>query len=98
MDLYIDKDVMEEAQRALFQQSERLGQIRSEISKLFILLRMEWDSEAGNIFVEKFEDDLIRNLERYETVLSYISSNLITASQKYDEVFRAADAVSSAQY
>ena len=98
MDLYVDKDILEEAQKALSQQCERMQQIRSEVSKLFILLRSEWDSEAGNLFVEKFEDDLIRNLEKHEIILSHMSSNLSTASSKYDEVFRAADTVSSAQY
>ena len=98
MDLYIDQDCLTDASRSLMQQRTDILRLKGEIEASFTQLKVEWDSEAGKLFFQKFEDDLIKNLERYATVFEYMSKNLSTASQKYDEVFRAADAVASAQY
>ena len=98
MDLYIDQDHLAAGSRDLAKQQEQMKDLRSEIKTLFEQLRKEWDSEAGRLFFEKFEEDLLKNLDRYVIVFEYMSQNLSTASQKYDEVFRAVDTVASAQY
>ena len=98
MDLYIDQDYLADGSRALADKRDEMEQLRSEIKTSFEQLRKEWDSEAGRLFFEKFEEDLLKNLDRYVIVFGYMSQNLSTASQKYDEVFRAVDAVASVQY
>ena len=98
MDLYLDKDAFENGRRALTEQKREMERLKSEIKTSFEQLRIEWDSEAGKLFFAKFEDDLLKNLDRYITVFEYMSKNLSIASQKYDEVFRAADIVASARY
>lgn len=98
MDLYIDKGSLENGSRALTEQKKEMEKLKTDIKASFEQLRKDWDSEAGKLFFAKFEDDLIKNLDRYTTVFDYMSKNLSIASQKYDEVFRAADTVASAQY
>lgn len=98
MDLYIDQDYFVDGSRFLAEKCDEMKQLRSEIKTSFEQLRKEWDSEAGRLFFEKFEEDLLKNLDRYVIVFEYMSQNLLTASQKYDEVFRAVDTVTSAQY
>lgn len=98
MDLYIDQDYLADGSRKLAEKQKDMEKLRTEIKLSFEQLRKEWDSEAGRLFFEKFEEDLLKNLDRYVTVFEYMSQNLSTASQKYDEVFRAVDAVASAQY
>lgn len=101
MDLYIDKDSLDNGSRALRVLTEQKGEmdkLKTDIKTSFEHLRKDWDSEAGKLFFAKFEDDLIQNLDRYITVIDYMSKNLSTASQKYDEVFRAANTVASLQY
>lgn len=98
MDLYIDKDSLEDGSRALNGQKKEMEKLKTDIKASFEQLRKDWDSEAGKLFFEKFQDDLIQNLDRYITVFEYMSENLSIASRKYDEVFRAADTVAAAQY
>jgi WXG100 family type VII secretion target len=98
MDLYIDKDSLENGSHALITQKEEMENLKTDIEASFEQLRKDWDSQAGKLFFAKFEDDLIQNLDRYITVFDYMNKNLSTASQKYDEVFRAADTVASSQY
>lgn len=98
MNLYIDKDSLEGGSRVLTRQRDEMVKLKTDMQVSFEQLRKDWDSEAGKLFFMKFENDLIQNLDRYITVFDYMSKNLSTASQKYDEVFRAADAVASTQY
>lgn len=98
MDLYIDQDYLTEGSRELARKRGEMKQLKKEIKSSFEQLHKEWDSEAGKLFFEKFETDLIKNLDRYMIVFEYMSQNLSTASRKYDEVFRAVDTVASAQY
>lgn len=98
MDLYIDQDYLSDGSRALADKRDEMERLRSDIKTSFEQLRKEWDSEAGRLFFEKFEEDLLKNLDRYVIVFEYMSQNLSVASQKYDEVFKAVDAVALAQY
>lgn len=98
MNLYIDKDSLENGSRALIGQKGEMEKLKTDIKASFEQLRKDWDSEAGKLFFAKFENDLIQNLDRYIIVFDYMSKNLSTASRKYDEVFRAADTVASSQY
>ncbi|EOS53220.1 hypothetical protein C809_00165 [Lachnospiraceae bacterium MD335] len=98
MDLYIDKDSLENGSRALIEQKGEMEKLKTDIKASFEQLRKDWDSEAGKLFFAKFENDLIQNLDRYIIVFDYMSKNLSIASRKYDEVFRAADTVASSQY
>lgn len=98
MNLYLDKDAFAQASNELEAKREELDTLRSNIEVSFEQLKKDWDSDAGKEFFNKFEKDLMDNLKKYALVFEYMSKNLSTASQKYDEVFRTADAVASVQY
>jgi WXG100 family type VII secretion target len=98
MDLLLDKDAFSQASRELKTKCEELKTLRSNIQASFEQLKKDWDSDAGRQFFARFENDLMKNLDDYSKVFEYMGQNLSTASQKYEEVFRAADAVASAQY
>lgn len=98
MDLLLDQDAFTQASKDLQARCEELRTLRTNIAASFEQLRRDWDSDAGRQFFARFEGDLMKNLEDYSKVFEYMSKNLSTASQKYEEVFRAADAVADAQY
>lgn len=98
MDLMLDKDAFLQASRELKSKCEELRKLRSNIQASFEQLKKDWDSDAGKQFFARFENDLIKNLDDYSKVFEYMSKNLSTASQKYEEVFGAADAVANVQY
>lgn len=97
-DLYLDQSAFSTGKSKIDEQRELLLMLRGQIDRSFERLRKEWDSDAGKKFFERFQSDLLDNLDKYAIVFGYISENLSTSSQKYEEVFRAADAVASAQY
>lgn len=98
MDLLLDKDAFTQASKELKTKCEELKTLRSNILASFDQLRRDWDSDAGKQFFARFENDLLKNLDEYSKVFEYMSQNLSTASQKYEEVFRTADAVVNTQY
>lgn len=98
MDLMLDTDAFEQARKELEAKSAELRTLRSNLSRSFTQLKKDWDSDAGKKFFERFENDLLKNLDDYIKVFEHMSQNLSTASQKYEEVFRAVDVVASAQY
>lgn len=98
MDLKLDTDAFENASRDFQEDCDRLKTLRKNIEECFQPLKADWDSDAGQKFFEKLSSDLLENLDLYSVVFEYISRNLTTASQKYEEVFRAADTVAQAEY
>ncbi len=98
MDLLVNQDEMQIASNNIKNYSEDIRNIKSSLKSVFDILREEWNSEAGKKYVDKYEKDVLDNLDKYSIVFDHMSENLIAASHKYDEVFRAADAVANAQY
>lgn len=98
MDLYVDQDYLMDGSKKLLADRDRMEQLETEISASFQQLRQEWDSEAGRMFFEKFENDLLKNLKQYVAVFEHMSRNLSAASQKYEEIFKAVETVALAQY
>jgi hypothetical protein len=99
-DLYLDQNAFDTAKRDLSRYigSDGLEGLVIKIKASFEQLRIDWDSDAGKKFFEKFENDLINNLNRYDIVFRHINENLSTASGKYEEVFKLAEAVAKSQY
>ena len=98
MNLLLDKDAFLAASTGLKTKCDELDELRTEIAASFEQLRSDWDSDASAEFFARFEDDLLKNLDAYARVFEYMSTNLSTASEKYEEVFRAADTVANAEY
>lgn len=97
-DLVLDDDAFLQASKELAGKSGELDSLQESLVRSFEQLRKDWNSQAGDNFFAKFDTDLLNNLDKYALVFEHMSKNLSTASQKYEEVFRAADAVADAQY
>lgn len=97
-DLYINKDAFNSACNKLKKCSSEMSDLCSSIEASFEQLRKDWNSEAGEKFFSKFEDELMKNLKNYVSVFEYMSINLSTASSQYDEVFRAADKLANTDF
>jgi len=98
VDLLLDTDAFSQASRELQAKCEELRELRLNVITSFEQLRIDWDTDAGRKFFERFERDLLRNLEAYSHVFEHMSNNLSIASRKYEEVFGVADAVADAQF
>ena len=96
MDLVLDRDALSQGSRELAGWCEELRQLHSDIERSFDQLRIDWNSDAGREFFAKLESTL-RSIEDHSKVVEHMSRNLTTASQRYEEVFRAADSAANAQ-
>jgi len=98
MDLYLDGDILSNTSEQLMVRHEELKTLRSSINASFSQLKKDWNSDAGSQFFDRFNNDLVGCLFNHMMVIEYMSQNLSTALQKYEEVFRAADAVANVQF
>ena len=99
MDLLLDQEAFLQANRELQKKYQEMEYLRLEIENSFAQLKEEWNSDAGKQFFDRFEGELLKNLQKYSLVFEHMGKNLLTASQKYEEVFRAADtAIDGLQY
>jgi len=97
LDFHIDQDAFAQAVRDLTMYCDQLEELQQKIVGGFEQLRIDWDSDAGDKFFEKLDQNIFRNLKNHQIAFDHISRNLVTASNKYEEVFRAAEAVTNTQ-
>ena len=99
-DLYLDQEAFNTAKRELVKYigTDGLEGLVTKIKASFEQLQIDWDSDAGKKFFDRFENDLISNLNKYAIVFRHINENLSTASGKYEEVFGVAETVAKSQY
>lgn len=98
MDLVLNQDAFERAKSDFKNKCEELKTLRANLQASFETLKTDWDTEAGRLFFDQFENKLLKHLDEYSKVFEHLSDNLSTASEKYEEVFRIADTVAKTEY
>ncbi len=98
VNLHLDQDAFQAACSGLEEKCRNLEALSGQIQSSFEQLRQDWDSQAGKLFFERFENDLIKNLDQFTVVMEHMNQNLSSASQQYEEVFEAAEAVANGQF
>lgn len=97
MDITLDREALQNASRQLNEQATQMTSLVRNLEASFSQLRRDWDSDAGRKFFSKFENELLRHMRDHCAVLTHMSGNLRGAATRYEEVFRAADAVVNSQ-
>lgn len=97
-DLHLDQEAFRQAKRDLQRECTELEELKKNLEQSFAQLKKDWDSDAGRAFFARFEKDLLENLKRYAAVFAHMSENVQAASERYEEVFDAADTVADAQF
>ena len=97
-EIVLNRDVFRTTSSALSQEVAALRALRANINTTFTDLRRDWDSEAGRAFFAKFENELLNHIDQYANKLGTRANALSQVTNRYEEVFRAADAVANARY
>jgi uncharacterized protein YukE len=97
-DLLLNREIFSQGSLELRESRNNLSDLRNSLNSAFEQLRSDWDSEAGKQFFERFDNDLVKNIDDYLLVFEHMRNNLRAASLKYGEVFSAADSVAGTQY
>jgi len=98
MDIILNQEALNAASLQLEQSHSAMNDLRQAIIASFAQLRIDWNSDAGRVFYENFERELLNNLRDHAIVLQHMSRNLTLATRRYQEVFTAAEAVANAQF
>jgi uncharacterized protein YukE len=94
----IDDTALETAGAKLSEKAEEMRELKKNIDSLFLLLRTDWDTDAGSAYFDRLDNQLFKHLDNHANVIEHISENLKIASGKYDAVFRAAENAANAEY
>lgn len=91
--LYLDKEALETAKNQYTNCAERMKTLKSTLESAVEGLRDGWKSDAGDAFFKKYDDEWVKNFTDYINVIEHMSSNMLIAKNKYQEVFDEADKI-----
>ncbi len=74
VNLHLDQDAFQVACSGLEEKCRNLEALSGQIQSSFEQLRQDWDSQAGKLFFERFENDLIKNLDQFTVVMEELFS------------------------
>ena len=98
MDLVLDQNELRKASVDLRRHGDDMSQLADNLTQAVDRLRVDWDSDAGRAFFEKFDTSMIKHIRDHAIVFNHMSENLSTAVSMYEEIFQAANTVANAQF
>ena len=97
-ELRLDSDAFDHAASTFEAQADALLGLADSIDATFDNLRQKWDSQAGDVFFERLECNLIDCIKKYADAISTRGGKLRSAATKYDAVFAAANELAAERY
>lgn len=91
--LKYDTDEIGSAKSEYKTMAESMKNISSEMTKAIEGIKESWQSDAGNAFFEKFDQEFLKNFEQYREVLEHFAYNLGIAHGRYEEITIKANAL-----
>lgn len=84
--LKYDTDKMKEVKKVYDNAVKNMEDIQATMKTMVDDVKEGWNSEAGDAFFEKYDEEWLKGFNQYKEVLSHMSENLNTAQGKYTEV------------
>ena len=97
-EIVLNRDLFRTTSNQLAAEVNALRSLRVSINNSFAQLRQDWNSAAGRAFFAKFENELLNHIDQYANKLNTRAAALNNVTNRYEEVFRAADNVANARY
>lgn len=63
-----------------------MDSIKKKMDKMVSSIRGAWDSDAGDAFFDKYDNEWLSAFNQYKEVLEHMAANLDVASNKYTEI------------
>lgn len=89
--LYLDKDALDKAKTNYSTYAQDMRNLKTNLEVAVDDIRDGWQSDAGDAFFKKFDDEWKKNFDDYINVINHMSSNMQIAKNKYQAVFDEAD-------
>lgn len=91
--LKLDQEEMISTEMCYNQEAEKMEQLRISLMEAVVELRTGWDSEAGKVFFDQFDDVWQKGMKNYAEVIKHMAKNMRIANTKYQEVIEQAQAL-----
>ena len=88
--LQYDTEKMIEVKNTYNDAVSKMEDIKSKMQKMVDDVKEGWDTEAGDAFFEKYDEEWLKGFNQYKEVLTHMAENLNTAQGKYEEVTKLA--------
>lgn len=85
--LIINKDDLETARKEYAQYAERMETLRSDLEKAVSEIRGAWQSDGGEEFFKKYDDEWLKNFNDYIAVIKHMANNVQVAKNEYQAIF-----------
>lgn len=89
--LIIDRDAFEKAKTDYLSYAEQMRELKTKLVEAISEIRAGWQSDAGDAFFKKFDEEWEKNFDDYINVIEHMSKNMEIAQNKYQTVFDEAD-------
>lgn len=86
-DILIDDESLNNAVIRFNELSNRISQLRNDVSDSLAELKTGFDTPAGHTFFKVCGDKLLKPLKEQEGVIKHVSENLKNANNTYKSVF-----------
>lgn len=94
-DLKVSTDQMQIAIDNYTNLYEKINTLKENLQKVIEDLKdVYWQSEGGEAFFKKYNEDWVKNVDVYLKVLEFLKTELGTAKTEYDGLITKAEALS----
>ncbi len=91
--LMINLEAMQTAQTSYNDCALRMETLRNKVKVSVEDIRSSWQSDAGDAFFKKFDDEWLKNFNDYVDVIKHMSENMVESKKRYQQVFDEADII-----
>lgn len=89
--LKISQEAMETARSNYSDCVSRMTTLRNNLQTAVDNIKSDWQTEAGKVFFQKFNDEWYKNFNDYIDVIDHMSDNMQKSKNKYQVIFDEAD-------
>lgn len=84
--LKYDIEKMLEVKQVYTDAVSKMTEIQKKMQKMVDSVKEGWNTEAGDAFFEKYDEEWLKGFNQYKEVLTHMSENLNTAQGKYTQI------------
>ncbi len=92
--LKYDTEAMLEVKSTYEKAYQAMNDIETEMKNMVDEVKEGWDTDAGEAFFQKYNDEWLKGFQQYKEVLYHMAYNLNIAQGKYEELTRFAEKTS----
>jgi WXG100 family type VII secretion target len=96
--LKINEELLNKTKVTYQEQAQRMIDLKAKFSVAVEDIKDGWDTQAGDAFFEKYDNEWEKNITSYIEVIQNMSRNMQIADSKYQHVYETAQKIRLEKY